>query len=218
MASMTSAQPRATAVPDETLMAQSTVSNRFLLWIDAVGGYLVCSHDRVRIGQMAPGNAVEVPIVADLARHHATFRRDGDSYLIEPVHAVKVNGRSIDRTTPIGDGALLELGRGVQFRFQQPNVLSSTACLQLTSRHRTQPTTTGILLMAETCVLGPVAGSHVVCRNWSRSVVMHRLQDSLYCVVDGTFTVDGTVCQRRGLIRPGSQVVGDDFTFSVEAA
>jgi hypothetical protein len=217
MTSLTSAEPRATAVPDETNMAQPTVSNRFLLWIDAVGGYLVCTGDRVRIGQLIAGNTVELPIIADLARHHATLRRDGESYLVEPVHGVRLNGRAIDRTMLVSDGTLVELGRGVQLRFRQPNPLSTTACLEIVSRHRTQPTTTGIVLMAETCLLGPAANSHIVCRNWSRNVVLHRLQDSLYCVTEGTFTIDGAVCERRGLVTPGRQVVGGDFTFSVES-
>jgi hypothetical protein len=217
MTSLTSAQPHATAIPGETIMAQSTVSNRFLLWIDAVGGYLVCSGNRVRIGQMAPGGVAELPIVADLARHHATFRRDGDSYLIEPIHPVKLNDRAVDRTMLVAPRAKLEFGRGVQFSFSQPNPLSGTACLQIVSRHRTQPTTSGMILLADTCVLGPEADSHIVCRNWSRKVVLHRLQDSLYCVTDGPFSIDGTVCQRRGLLKPGSQVIGEDFTFSIEA-
>lgn len=199
-------------------MASPTVSNRFLLWIDAVGGYLVCGGNRVRIGQMVPGSDVEVPIFADLARHHATLRRDGETYLVEPVRDVKVHGRVIQRTTMISDDAGLELGRGVDLRFRQPNPLSSTACLEIISRHRTQPTTSGIVLMADTCVLGPAANCHVVCRGWSKNVILHRMGDSLYCVTDGAFTVDGVVCQRRGLIQPGAQVVGDDFTFSIEAA
>ena len=217
MNSLTSAEPRPTLVPGETTMNQPSVSNRFLLWIDAVGGYLVCGGDRVRIGQMTPGNDVEVPIFADLARHHATLRRDGESYLVEPVREVSVNGRAIDRTTIVSDRANLELGRGVQLRFRQPNPLSATACLEIVSCHRTQPTTNGIVLMAETCVLGPAVNSHIVCRGWSHSVVLHRLGDSLYCVTDGAFAVDGFVCQCRGLVKPGSQIVGDDFTFSVEA-
>ncbi len=218
MTSFISAELRPTVAPGETAMPKPTDSNRFLLWIDAVGGYLVSTGDRVRIGQMTPGNDVEVPIFADLARHHATLRRDGESYLVEPVHSVRVNGRTIDRTTIVGDGATLELGRGVELRLRQPNPLSTTACLEIASRHRTQPTTSGIVLMAETCVLGPAASSHIVCRGWSRNVVLHHLGDSLYCVTEGAFAVGGVVCQRRGLVKPGAQVVGDEFTFSMESA
>lgn len=218
MDSITSAEPRPTIVPGETLVAEPTMTNRFLLWIDAVGGYLVCMNPVVRIGQMTPTAAVDVPLVADVARHHASLRRDGESYLVEPVHQVRLNGKPIDRTSLVGNGSLIELGQGVQFRFCQPNPLSSTARLDLVSRHRTHPTTHGIVLMADTCVLGPASNSHVVCRGWSKSMVLHRLQDSLYCVMEGAFTIDGLVCQRRGLAKPGSHIVGDDFSFSLEAA
>ena len=44
------------------------------------------------------------------------------------------------------------------------HVLSASARLEMVSRHRTQPHVDGILLMAESCVLGPKWQNHVVCR------------------------------------------------------
>jgi hypothetical protein len=216
--SLTSTEARITAVPGETLMAQPTAIDRFLLWIDAVGGYLVCGGDRVRIGQQSPGNPVEIPLVADLARHHATLRRDGESYLIEPVREVSIGDRSIDRTSPLSNGAELTLSRGVRLRLRLPNPLSATACLDFASRHRTQPTTSGVILLAETCVLGPASTSHIVCRHWKSNIVLHRWGDSLYCVSERPFTVGGVVCRGRAMISPGVQVLGDEFSFSIEAA
>jgi hypothetical protein len=197
-------------------MAEPTFAARFLLWIDAVGGYLVCTGDRVRIGQQVPGSEMELPLVADIARHHATLRRDGESYLLEPVREVAIAGRKLDRTSLLTSAAEIELGRGVRMRFRLPNPLSTTARIDLISRHGTQPSTSGIILLADTCVLGPAANSHIVCRDWQKSVVLHRLGDSLYCVTDGAFTVDGAVCNGRALIRPGANVVGEDFSFSLE--
>src|SRR6185436_19059712 len=39
---------------------------RFLLWIDAVGGYLVCLSDEVIIGQAFPGSQADLAIQADI--------------------------------------------------------------------------------------------------------------------------------------------------------
>jgi tetratricopeptide (TPR) repeat protein len=39
-------------------------SGRFLLWVDAVGGYLVCTDSEVTIGQ--PGGSADVPILGDV--------------------------------------------------------------------------------------------------------------------------------------------------------
>lgn len=199
-------------------MAQPTASNRFLLWIDAVGGYLVCPGDRVRIGQQSPGSAVEVPLMADIARHHVTLRRDGESYLVEPVHEVALDGRPCERTSSIADGAELTLARGVRLRFRQPNPLSATARLDFVSRHGTQPSTSGVILLSETCILGPAGNSHVVCRDWKSAVLLHRLGESLYCIADGPFTVGGVACRGRALVGPGVHVLGEDFSFSLEAA
>src|SRR5262249_315525 len=56
----------------------------FLLWIDGVGGYLVCLGARVSLGQPA-GWQVDVPIMADLSRLHAWIERDGEGYSLRAV-------------------------------------------------------------------------------------------------------------------------------------
>lgn len=216
--SLTSVQLRQTYFPAETQMAAPTASDRFLLWIDAVGGYLVCPEDNVRIGQQSPGNPAEVPLMADIARHHATLRRDGESYLVVPVREVLLDGRPCTGPALLGDGVELTLGRGVRLRFRQPNPLSTTARLDFVSRHGTQPTTSGVILLSETCILGPAANSHVVCRDWKSSVLLHRLRESLYCISDGPFTANGMACRGRASIEPGSRVLGEDFSFSIETA
>ena len=44
---------------------------RFLLWVDGVGGYLVSLANEIVLGQAAPGNRVDIPILADISRRHA---------------------------------------------------------------------------------------------------------------------------------------------------
>ena len=137
-------------------------AERFVLWVDGVGGYLVCRGDVISLGQPVQGSHVDVPVLADISRLHAKIRRDGESYLIEPCRATRVNGRPIDSATLLSDGAEIELGDGVKFRFRLPNPLSRTARLDFISRHRTQPTTDAVLLLAESCIMGPHGGAHRV--------------------------------------------------------
>ena len=59
--------------------------NRALLWVDAVGGFLVCLDDTIAIGQPSPGESIAVPILADLSRRHAVIRRDAGAYVLEPL-------------------------------------------------------------------------------------------------------------------------------------
>lgn len=194
---------------------------RFLLWVDGVGGYLVCLGDEVLLGQAAPGNLVDIPILGDLSRKHAKVHRSGEGYLIEPVHGVRVNNKAIEGTTNLCDGDELELGTGVRFRFRRPHALSASARLDPISRHRTQPYADGVLLMAESCVLGPKWTNHVVCRDWSSDVVLFQTDGELYCQAGASLEIDGRLCDGggrdgRGRLEANSRVIGTDFSLSLE--
>ncbi len=189
---------------------------RFVLWIDAVGGYWVCGGNEVVIGQPSPGDDVDLPILADLSRRHAVIRRDGEGYLLQPLREVRLNG--VPQTTPawLTNGSVLELGSAVRLQFTRPHPLSATARLDFLSRHRTSSPTDGVLLLAETCVLGPQATSHVVCRRWTREIVLHRDGKQLFCRGPREMLIDDEPVAGRGLVNLNSRVTGDDFSFSLE--
>jgi hypothetical protein len=188
-----------------------------VLWIDGVGGYLVCQGDTVTLGQPVQGSYVDIPILGDVSRQHATIRRDGESYLIDPLRPTRVNGKTIAEPTSLVDGSEIELGQGVKLKFFAPNPLSRTAKLTFTSRHRTSPTTDGVLLMAESCVLGPGAGAHVVCPELAHDVVLFPAGEGLQCRAAGAFTVDGEPVEGKAKITRSSQIVGADFSLSLES-
>ena len=219
--SPSSASPKSKSSQDfslagESSSAQEKTSSRFLLWIDAVGGYLVCLANEIVLGQATPGNRVDVPIMGDLSRRHAIVRRHGEGYVIEPIHTVRVQGQKIGEATLLSDGDEIELGNSVRLRFRKPHVLSASARLEFVSRHRTQPSADGILLMAESCVLGPKFQNHVVCRSWSHDVVLYRQEDELFCRAMESIEIDGQLCDGRGRIGSNSRVSGGDFALSLE--
>jgi hypothetical protein len=190
--------------------------DRFLLWVDGVGGYLVSLASEVVLGQAAPGNHVDIPIVADISRRHAKIRRDGEGYTIEPLHVLRLNGKAVQTKALLSDGDEIELGSGVRFRFRRPHALSASARLDLVSRHRTQPYADSILLMAESCVLGPRWQNHVVCPDWESDVVLYRQDDELYCRAMDAIEIDGEWCDGRGRLKGNSHVAGSDFSMSLE--
>ncbi len=118
-----------------------------MLWIDGVGGYLVCLGDEVVLGQAIPGSRVDVPILADLSSHHAMIRREGDGYVVSPAARVESADLRIDTPAPLFDGQTLRLGDSVDVQFRQPHPLSASARLNIVSRHRTQPSTDAVLMM-----------------------------------------------------------------------
>ena len=149
--------------------------DRLLLWVDAVGGYLVALGSEVSLGQPAgAGAAPDVPILGDLSRRHAVIHREGESYSIEAVRPVRVDGRTVGHTAPLLEGSTIDLGQGGPAAVPPAASLSATARLEFVSPHRTQPSTNGVLLMAEACILGPAATSHIVTPQWQHEVVLFR--------------------------------------------
>ena len=159
-----------------------------------------------------------MPILGDLSRRHAIIRREGEGYSIEAVRPVRLDGRPVQRSAPLWDGSTIELGDAVRLRFRRPHPLSATARLEFVSPHRTQPSTDAVLLMAETCILGPASTSHVVAPRWRHEVVLFRQASRI-----------GMPNRRRKLrsmeqrdqaaarvLRPQSRVEGEEFAFSLE--
>ena len=168
---------------------------RIVAWIDAVGGFLVCLGDEIVLGQPAADGSVDVPILADLSRRHAIIRREGEAYVLTPLQ--RTTGRR-----PAGDRsrraprqvAWSSWATRVELRFRKPHALSNTAVLEILSHHKTEPAVDGIVLMRESCILGPQSHSHVRCRDWTSDLVLFRRGDELMCRTHAPVEVDGQTC------------------------
>jgi hypothetical protein len=189
---------------------------RFLLWVDAVGGFIVCTNNQVALGQAVPGTTVDVPVFGDLSRHHAKIWREDGEYVIEPDETVWLNGKKIRNQALLTDGVEIVLGSNVVLQFRKPHAFSATARLDFQSPHHTQPSADGILLMAESCVLGPRQGNHILCRDWTENVVLYRHADDLYCRASKSIEIDDQVHDRQGKLGWDSRVSGGDFALSLE--
>ena len=191
---------------------------RFMLWVDAVGGFLVCLGNEILVGQAHPGTHVDVPIQADISRRHLKIRREGEGYVVEPLAPrVTLDGKPLTGPALLSDGDEIVLNDAVRLRFRKPHVLSASARLDVLTGHRTQPFADGVLLMAESCVLGPKWQNHVVCRDWIGDVVLYRQDERIFCRAMESIEIDGQLHDGRGPVRPGSQVLGSDFSMTLEA-
>lgn len=205
-------------------MAAGELPGRFFLWVDAVGGYLVCLGDQVTIGQSgtagltAVGAGPDIAVLAPLSRRHATLHRSTEGYVLEPWHSVSRNGRPLREAEGLVDGDEVELGTGLKLRFRQPHPLSLSAVLEFLGRRQTRPAVDAAVLMADSLVLGPRTESHIVCRHWSGEAVLFRRHGSLACRATGDWRVDGHPANGPTAIRGGSRVAGEDFSFSIESA
>jgi hypothetical protein len=195
---------------------ESGPKGRFLVWVDTVGGYLVCLDDRVILGRAGPDSQADVPLMGDLSRNHATLVRDGDSYVLRAQQPTFVNGRKVE-TTPLRDGDVIRLGSTVELEFRQPSPVSSTARLAIVSRHRLPLAVDGVLLMAETCIIDGSPQAHIPAPGLAQPVVLYRQGGALWCRAAGGFEVDGRACSARAPLTLQSSILGDGFSFSLEA-
>ena len=195
--------------------APETRNGRFLLWADAIGGYMVCPSDRVVLGRAGGGSRADVPLLGDLAPEHAVIVRNEDGYLITSRHRTSVNGRRIE-ASPFArrrrDSARLDGRTGVS----PTQSHDASARLAILSRHRLPLTVNGVILLSDTCVIGPPGRSHIPAANIAEPIVLYRQGTDLWCRAPGGFEVDGKQQTGRARLGPRSVVHGEGFSFSVE--
>jgi tetratricopeptide (TPR) repeat protein len=188
---------------------------RFLLWIDGIGGYLLCLGNRVSLGQATPDSFVDIPLYADVSRMHAALTRDAEGYLLEAFRSAQVNSRAVERAL-LQPGDRITLGSSCQLHFRQPVPVSASARLDLVSGHRLPLAVDAVLLMAETLVLGPGPQAHVSMPDLKQPLVLYRHKDGLAVRYPGHLTIDGHSIRERGPLGSQARVVGEDFAFALE--
>ncbi len=194
---------------------QSGPNGRFLLWADTIGGYLVCLDDLITLGRSGGDGHADVPILGDLARDHASISREGEHYTLRAIAPTFVNGRRIN-SSPIRDGDVIRLGSNVELEFRRPSPVTSTATLRLLSRHRLPMAVDGIILMAQSCLMGASRQCHMVAPRIKEPVVLFRQADTLWCRCPGAFEVDGRQALSRSPLTTRSSVQGEGFSFCLE--
>lgn len=200
----------------ELLADSSAGIRRQVLWIDGVGGYLLCPADEIVIGQAISGSNADVAVVGDLSRQAAAIRRNGGDYLLQPIQETRINGAVVERPQLLRDGQVIELGPRVRIRFSKPSPLSSSARLDLVSLHRWKPSVDGILLLADSCIFGPRTPSHVLCPDWQHELLLFKGADQWYFRTAAEVQVSGKPHSGSVPMTPGMRVRGEDFSFSVE--
>lgn len=214
----------------------TTAVGRFLLWIDGVGGYLICDRPSVAVGQpttlgVRPSPAtspdgdvhaeVDVAVMADISRRHALIERHGEHYLLRPLRRCWFGESEATHPRHLAHGERFELGeragRGVRMRFDLPSSCGLTARLVVESRHRLQPHVDAVLLLADSCLIGPNADAHVRVAGMSRTLVLHRRADGrLVFRADGSYELDGARRQGTHMLDRNSRVRADDFSLQLE--
>ena len=214
------------------------VAGRWLLWVDGVGGYLLVPGDDWTIGGPSGADEAEICVQGDLSRREACIRRQGSDYVLQPLGTVLLGGRRMNRPAMLRDGDMVVLGsgaaqsgaaqcvprphdlpltRGVRMEFSRPHPLSASAKLRIDTRHKTRPRSDAVILLADTCILGPTRGSHILAADATGEVVLLFRQGSWFCRSEGETIVDGKASQGRVEVPIGSRVETSGLSLTLEA-
>lgn len=198
----------------------ASTARRRILWVDGVGGYLLVDGDEVSVGQAIADSSVDIGIVGDLRRRAGVVRRSGGDYLLQPLQATRLNDQAIERAQLLKHNDQIQFGDRVRLRFTQPHPLSATARLDLVGLGRFEPYVDAVLLLADSCLIGPQANCHVRCPHWPETdqaplALVRRQYDWFFNAQEGLL-VDGL--EQRGLIpvTAGLRLCGANFSLSIE--
>jgi FHA domain len=182
---------------------------QLLLWIDGVGGYLVCLKPRLTIGQSGSDVVADLAIQADISRQHATLERDAEGYSLMGLRPLTVNGQALERAF-LRSGDRLTMGKGCQLLFTQPVPVSGSARLDLVSGQRWRHPVQAALLMAETLVIGPGRQAHVNAEELKEPMILFRHRSGLAARYNGDPKVNGP-------LSVGARIVTDVLSFTLDA-
>ncbi|MBX9681113.1 MAG: FHA domain-containing protein [Gemmataceae bacterium] len=161
----------------------------WLLWMDGVGGFLVCPKDRIALGQAGAEPPPDVPLLADVSRRHAVLRRDGEGYIAEAEKRIRVNGKETDRAV-LRSGDRLTLGDSCQILFEIPLAGSTSARLSIVSGHRLACPVQDVLLLSESLIFGPKQ-AHVRVPSLREALMVFKSRTGLWVRHAGKMSLHG---------------------------
>jgi FHA domain-containing protein len=187
----------------------------WILWVDGVGGYLVCPGAAVTLGQGFADPPADVPLLADVARNHAVIRRDGERYWLEASKPCRVNQKPATQT-PLNNDDRICLGESCQLLFARPEPLSASARLSLVSGHRFGDPVDAVLLMAQTLILGPQTSAHVPVPELKERVVLVREGNGLAVKSESPIRIGHEMIRDRATLKLGVPTTIEDVTLTLE--
>ncbi len=188
-----------------------------LAWVDAVGVFQLRPGRRWRIGGPGGDPPAEITICGDLSRRAAEVLRRGSRYVLHGFSAAPGGELRSDRPQELSGVQRFKLGVGIELEFAQPHPLSASATMRMVSRHRFDPAADRIVLVADTCIFGPSASSHIVCPDASQSVVLTVGEDGNWRVkaTDG-LKIDGRAATGMVPLSLPCRIEAGDFVMALE--
>lgn len=203
------------------------------LWIDGVGVFFMNLKPALTVGGPAEdSDAADWAIWSTLSRHHVEIGRSDDGFVLRPLALgpVFIAGSLVTSPLPLRHGTTITLsdtnasrpidGAGddssVRLLFQQPHPLSLTGVLKLVSPHRSVQALDGVVLLHDTCLVGPKKSHHIVCRDWPGDVRLTPSDGGVVCQANFDLSVNEQPCGTKTVIDRTATVEADGLRFRLE--
>jgi len=192
---------------------------RFILWIDGIGGYLVCIGNQFSIGQNIPNTPVDIPLRGSLSSKHVEIHCSGERYTLNPLghDDVAINGKPVQDSTMLSNQCSIQFAEDLELDFCLPNPLSPTAKLTPPAATRVEPSVDAIFLMRGTLILGPSDQAHIVCPEWTNDLVLFYQNGNFGIKSREDIQIDGINAKHRSSLTFDSRIDGENFSLSLES-
>lgn len=157
-----------------------------LLLVDAGGTSLVIARSLIRIGRRGAAG-IDVGLPAEVQSHHADVIREKGDYILSARAPLRVNHRDVARAI-LRDGDRISLNRRARLIFRRPSARSGTAVLQLGDGLRLPEDVSQVVMLDDTCLIGPGPHMHVPLRAQVGRAVLFTRHGQLWgrvCGADG---------------------------------
>ena len=164
--------------------ARAGSAKPLLLLIDGSCSALVLRQNLVRLGRAGGSAPIDVPIPGDIQSHHADIINYGDDFFVMPRGPVRINHAPI-RSALLRDGDRLRLGDKTKLEFLKPSAKSDTAVLKVSDRQRLPMDVSYVVLLRDTCLIGPQPSCHLRTREGESRIVLFVRDGELYARATG---------------------------------
>ena len=188
---------------------------RFLLWVDGMGTYLLLTSDRIAIGRSGSSSRPEIALPVNIAGYHAEILRcEEDYFVVSAQGTVEVDGRATPKKL-LSHGEELALSPQCQMAFELPTPMSSAAVLSLKKGLRIERDVRHIILLKDLLLLGPSQSCHVKTRGKGEPVILNYSPEGFTCRAQEGILVQDAPAGLQAAIPLGAHIQVGDLTFAI---
>jgi len=189
-------------------------SERYVLWVDGVGSYLLLSGERTTIGRIGSSALADIALAGDIEGVHAEILRVEHDWFLVPRAPTRVGGRAVERHL-LADGDRIELSQKVRLDFRLPTSLSSSAVIELPRDQRLPCDARRVILLDGNLILGATTACHVITPDAAARVVLRISEDTFHCHASQGVAIDGRDAGSESTVPLGAHVTAGKLSFTI---